>query len=324
MTKDLAAENLLECRLAFELARVTERAATAAARLRGCGDEMAADEAAVDAMRDELGRLPFRGRVVIGEGERDAAPMLFIGETVGSGEGPSVDLAVAALEGSTLCAKDMPGAISILAVAKAGRLLYAPDVYMDKIAIGPGYPAGVVDLDRTPGENIAALAQAKDVSPADITVCILDRPRHAELIAGCRAAGARVRLITDGDVAGVIFTTQSDETGVDMYLGRGGAPEGVLAAGALLCVGGQMQGRLVLDSKDKIARAASMGVENPRKKYDMSEMASDEVMVCATGVTDGPLLDGVIFGRNAVVTETLVFHAPSGSVRRIRAERRLP
>jgi fructose-1,6-bisphosphatase II / sedoheptulose-1,7-bisphosphatase len=283
---------------------------------------MSADQAAVDAMRSELNRLPIRGRVVIGEGERDAVPMLFIGEEVGGKTGPRVDLAVAPLEGSTLCAKDMPGAISIVALAASGSLLYAPDVYMDKIAIGPGYPPGVVDLDREPGDNIEALAKAKGVSARDITVCILDRPRHAELIAKCRRAGACVRLISDGDVAGIIFTAQPSETGVDMYLGSGGAPEGVLAAGVLRCVGGQMQGRLLLDTGAKIARAASMGIKDPKKKYDMSELASGDVIVCATGVTDGPLLVGVIFDKGVIETETLVYRSATGTVRRIRAEHR--
>lgn len=314
----------LDRNLTLELARVTERAAVAAARWRGRGDEMSADQAAVDAMRSELNRLAIRGRVVIGEGERDAVPMLFIGEEVGAKTGPKVDLAVAPLEGSTLCAKDMPGAISIVAVAAAGSLLYAPDVYMDKIAIGPGYSKGIVDLDNEPGANIEALARAKGVGPRDITVCILDRPRHAELISKCRQAGAGVRLISDGDVAGIIFTAEPAETGVDMYLGQGGAPEGVLAAGALRCVGGQMQGRLVLDTSAKIARAASMGVTDPKKKYDMSELASGDVIVCATGVTDGPLLDGVIFDKGVIETETLVYRSSTGTVRRIRAEHRAP
>lgn len=308
--------------LALELARVTERAAVAAAQLRGFGDEMAADQAAVDAMRGELGKLAMRGRVVIGEGERDAAPMLYIGEEVGTGAGPRVDLAVAPLEGSTLCAKDMAGAISIVAMAKAGSLLYAPDVYMDKVAIGPGYGPGIVDLDREPGVNIAALAKAKGVGPSGVTVCILDRPRHAELIAKCRKAGACVRLISDGDVAGIILTAQPNETGVDIYLGRGGAPEGVLAAGVLRCVGGQMQARLVLDTGEKIGRAAKMGIRDPRKKYDLTELASDDVIVCATGVTDGPLLVGVIFDKDRIETETLVYRSASGTVRRIRAEHR--
>jgi fructose-1,6-bisphosphatase II / sedoheptulose-1,7-bisphosphatase len=313
----------LDRNLTMELARVTERAAVAAARWRGRGDEMAADQAAVDAMRSELNRLAIRGRVVIGEGERDAVPMLFIGEEVGGAKtGPRVDLAVAPLEGSTLCAKDMPGAISIVAMAASGSLLYAPDVYMDKIAVGPGYPKGVVDLDREPAANIGALAEAKGVTASDITVCILDRPRHAELIAKCRQAGARVRLISDGDVAGVIFTAQPAETGVDMYLGVGGAPEGVLAAGVLLCVGGQMQGRLLLDSSAKVSRAAEMGIADPKKKYELDDLASGDVVVCATGVTDGPLLLGVMFDKTVVETETLVYRSSTGTVRRIRAEHR--
>lgn len=317
-----AADKVLDRNLTLELVRVTERAAVAAARWRGRGDEMAADQAAVDAMRSELDNLAIRGRVVIGEGERDSAPMLFIGEEVGAGGGPRVDLAVAPLEGSTLCAKDMPGAISIVAVAAAGSLLEAPDVYMDKIAIGPGYPRGVVDLDNEPCANIAALAAAKGVAAGDLTVCILDRPRHAELIAKCRAAGAGVRLISDGDVAGIIFTAEPAETGVDMYLGAGGAPEGVLAAGVLRCVGGQMQGRLVLDSAAKIARAAGMGVRDPRRKYELEELASGDVVVCATGVTDGPLLFGVVFGKDSIETETLVYRSSTGTVRRIRAQHR--
>jgi fructose-1,6-bisphosphatase II / sedoheptulose-1,7-bisphosphatase len=320
----VADDKSLERNLTLELARVTERAAVAAAKWRGRGDEMAADQAAVDAMRSELDRLAIRGRVVIGEGERDAAPMLYIGEEVGYGGGPKVDLAVAPLEGSTLCAKDMPGAISIVAMAAAGSLLYAPDVYMDKIAIGPGYPKGLVELDNAPATNIEALATAKGVAVRDITVCVLDRPRHAGLIAECRKAGARVRLIADGDVAGVIFTVQPAETGVDMYLGSGGAPEGVLAAGVLRCVGGQMQGRLVLDSAAKVARAASMGIEDPKKKYALEELASGDVMVCATGVTDGPLLFGVRFDKGEVETETLVYRSSTGTVRRIRATHRAP
>lgn len=308
--------------LTLELARAAERAAVTAARLRGRGDEMAADQAAVVAMRDELMRLPVRGRVVIGEGECEAAPMLYIGEDVGAGAGPRVDFAVAPLEGSTLCAKDMPGSIAIAAMAAAGSLLCAPDVYMDKIAIGPGYPAGVVDLDRDPGANVLALAQAKGVPPSEITVCILDRPRHAELISKCRKAGACVRLISDGDVAGIILTTQPADTGVDMYLGRGGAPEGVLAAGVLRCVGGQMQGRLAIETGERMARAAHMGFVDPRRKYDMNEMASGDVTVCVTGVTDGPLVAGVAFGKDVILTETLVYRSASGTIRRIRSEHR--
>src|ERR1700722_12612703 len=233
-------QDIIDRILTLELVRVTERAAVSAARLRGRGDEKAADQAAVDAMRRELNRLPIDGEIVIGEGERDEAPMLFIGEKVGTKLGPKVDIAVDPLEGTTLCAKDMPGSIAVMAMAAAGSLLNAPDVYMDKIAIGPGFPQGVVDLDMTPQENIRPLAHAKGVNPNQITVLILERARHEDLIARCRAVGASVRLIPDGDVAGVIFTAQPDLTGIDLYIGSGGAPEGVLAAGALRCVGGQM------------------------------------------------------------------------------------
>ncbi|MFN3890682.1 MAG: class II fructose-bisphosphatase [Beijerinckiaceae bacterium] len=315
-------QDIIERILTLELVRVTERAAVAAARLRGRGDEKAADQAAVDAMRRELNRLPIDGTVVIGEGERDEAPMLFIGERVGTATGPKVDIAVDPLEGTTLCAKDMPGSIAVMAMAQAGSLLNAPDVYMDKIAIGPGYPAGVVDLDMTPEENIHSLARAKGVKPGDITALILDRPRHADLIAACRRVGASVRLITDGDVAGVIFTAQSETTGVDIYMGTGGAPEGVLAAGALRCVGGQMQGRLILDTEAKRERALKMGVKDPKKKYDMKELASGDVIVCATGVTTGPLLKGVKFSADIVETETVIYRSVTGTVRRIQAEHR--
>src|SRR6266513_2480345 len=258
---------LLERILSIEIVRVTERAAVSAARLRGRGAEKAADQAAVDAMRRELNKLPIDGTVVIGEGELDEAPMLFIGEKVGNKHGPKVDIAVDPLEGTTLCAKSMPGAIATMAIAEGGTLLNAPDVYMEKIAIGPGYPTGVVDLDAPPEENINRLAAAKGVRPADITALILDRPRHADLIAGVRKAGAAVRLITDGDVAGVIHTADAANTGVDIYIGIGGAPEGVLAAAALRCIGGQMQCRLLLDTEEKRKRAFKMGIKDPRKRY---------------------------------------------------------
>ncbi len=315
-------QDIIERILTLELVRVTERAAVAAAGLRGRGDEKAADQAAVDAMRRELNRLPIDGTIVIGEGERDEAPMLFIGEKVGAGNGPRVDIAVDPLEGTTLCAKDMPGSIAVMAVAQGGSLLNAPDVYMDKIAIGPDYPAGTVDLDMSPEENVRSLAKAKGVRPGDITVLVLDRPRHADIIAAVRRAGASIRMITDGDVAGVIFTAQAGETGVDMYIGTGGAPEGVLAAGALRCVGGQMQGRLLLDTPAKIARAATMGVKDPKKKYDMTELASGDVIVSATGVTDGPLLKGVKYRDDIIETETLIYRSVTGTVRRIHAEHR--
>ena len=314
--------DIVERILTLELVRVTERAAVSAARWRGRGDEMAADAAAVDAMRRELNRLPISGTVVIGEGERDAVPMLFVGEQVGTGTGPRVDIAADPLEGTTLCAKDMPGSIAVMAVAEAGSLLKAPDAYMDKIAIGPGYPPGIVALDAAPEENIRALAAAKGVAPGDITVSILDRPRHAALMAACRRAGASLRLLTDGDIAGIIATAQAGKAGVDLYLGSGGAAEGVLAAGALRCVGGQMQGRLILDTPDKRERAAAMGIVDPAKLYDIAELASGDVVVVATGVTDGALLHGVRFGTDTIETETVIYRTSSGTVRHIRAEHR--
>jgi fructose-1,6-bisphosphatase II / sedoheptulose-1,7-bisphosphatase len=313
---------MIERILTLELVRVTERAAVASARWRGRGNEKSADQAAVDAMRRELNKLSIDGRVVIGEGERDEAPMLFIGEEVGNRRGPKVDIAVDPLEGTTLCAKDMPGSIAVMAMAEAGTLLYAPDVYMQKIAIGPGYPAGVIDLDAKPDDNIHALAKAKNVKASEITALILDRPRHADMIAAVRRTGAAVRLITDGDVAGIIFTTMPQQTGIDIYMGIGGAPEGVLAAAALRCVGGQMQTRLVLDTDEKRKRAAEMGVKDPNKKYDMRDMASGDVIVAATGVTDGALLAGVRFGPEVIETETIVYRSATGTVRKISAEHR--
>ncbi|MEW6147091.1 MAG: class II fructose-bisphosphatase, partial [Pseudomonadota bacterium] len=255
---------LLERILTLEIVRVTERAAVSSARLRGHGNEKAADQAAVDAMRRELNKLPIQGTIVIGEGERDEAPMLYIGEQVGLKAGPEVDIAVDPLEGTTLCAKNMPGSIATMAMADGGTLLHAPDVYMQKLAIGPGYDRGVVDLDASPADNVRRLAKAKGVKPEGITVLVLDRPRHADIIASVRSTGAAVRLITDGDVAGVIHCADPDNTGVDMYLGTGGAPEGVLAAVALRCIGGQMQCRLILDSEEKRERAAKMGVNDPK------------------------------------------------------------
>ena len=308
--------------LSLEIARVTERAAVAAARLRGRGNEKAADQAAVDAMRREMNSLAIAGTVVIGEGERDEAPMLFIGEKVGSGQGPRVDIAVDPLEGTTLCAKNMPGAIATMAMAEGGTLLNAPDVYMEKIAIGPGYPKGVVDLDAPADENIRALAKAKGVKIDEITALILDRPRHADLIAAVRKAGAAVRFITDGDVAGVIHTADPGATGIDIYLGIGGAPEGVLAAAALACIGGQIQGRLVLDTEEKRSRAAKMGIKDPRKKYNMEDMVTGDCLFAATGVTDGSMLTGVRFREGLIETETVVMRAATGTVRWIRAQHR--
>jgi fructose-1,6-bisphosphatase II / sedoheptulose-1,7-bisphosphatase len=305
--------------LTMELVRVTERAAVAAARLRGRGDEKAADQVAVDAMRQELNRLAIKGTVVIGEGERDEAPMLYIGEEVGTGKGPAVDIALDPLEGTTICAKNLPNALAVVALAEKGSLLNAPDVYMDKIAVGPGYAAGVIDIDAPPADNIAAVAKAKGVPVGEVTACILDRPRHARLIEAVRATGAAIRLIGDGDVAGVIHTTDPDETGIDIYLGTGGAPEGVLAAAALRCTGGQMQGRLILDTPDKVERAARMGVDDPRRIYRAEDMARGDVLFAATGVTDGNMLAGVKFGRTFITTHTIVLRSSSRTVREIKA-----
>jgi len=290
---DVQPHLLLERILSIEIVRVTERAAVAAARMRGRGNEIGADKAAVDAMRRELNRLPIDGTVVIGEGERDEAPMLFIGEQVGSRRGPKIDIAVDPLEGTTLCAKNMPGAIATIAVADTGTLLHAPDVYMEKMAVGPGYLKGVVDLDAPVSDNIHALARAKGVQPADITVLVLDRPRHSDLISELRRSGAAVRLITDGDIAGVIDTVDPETTGVDMYIGIGGAPQGVLAAAALRCIGGQMQCRLVLDTQAKRERAARMGIQSPGKKYQIEDLVQGDCLFSATGVTNGSMLPGV-------------------------------
>jgi fructose-1,6-bisphosphatase II / sedoheptulose-1,7-bisphosphatase len=313
---------VLERVLSIEIVRVTERAAVSAARLRGRGAEKAADQAAVDAMRRELNNLPIHGIVVIGEGELDEAPMLFIGEEVGTRRGPRVDIAVDPLEGTTLCAKNMPGAIATVAIADEGTLLHAPDVYMEKIAIGPGYPKGVVDLDAPAGDNILKLAKAKGVSPENITALILDRPRHADMIAAVRKAGAAVSLITDGDVAGVIHTAESESTGIDIYMGIGGAPEGVLAAAALRCIGGQMQCRLVLDTDERRDRAAKMGITDPRKRYEIEDMVRGDCLFAATGVTDGAMLRGVKFRNDLIETETVVMRSVTGTVRRITAQHR--
>ena len=314
---------LLERILTLELVRVTERAAVSSARLRGHGQEKAADQAAVDAMRRELNKLPIQGTIVIGEGERDEAPMLYIGEQVGLKAGPEVDIAVDPLEGTTLCAKNMPGAITTMAMADGGTLLHAPDVYMQKLAIGPGYAKGVVELDATPAENVRRLAKAKGVKPDGITVLVLDRPRHADIITSVRSTGAAVRLITDGDVAGVIHCADPDNTGVDMYLGTGGAPEGVLAAVALRCIGGQMQCRLILDSDEKRERAAKMGVNDPKMIYGIEDMARGDCLFAATGVTTGSLLSGVKFRKDGVIeTETVVMRSVTGTVRYIKAEHR--
>jgi fructose-1,6-bisphosphatase II / sedoheptulose-1,7-bisphosphatase len=314
--------SMIERIFSIEIARVTERAAVAAARLRGRGAEKMSDQAAVDGMRRELEKLPIDGTVVIGEGEMDEAPMLFIGEKVGTKSGPKVDIAVDPLEGTTLCAKNMPGAIATLAMADEGALLHAPDIYMDKIAVGPGYPKNVIDLDAPGDENIRNLAKAKGVKPEAITAMILDRPRHADLIAAVRKVGAAVSLISDGDVAGVIHTAQPDATGIDIFLGIGGAPEGVLAAAALRCIGGQMQTRLVVDTDEKRERVARMGIKDPRKKYQIEDMVRGDCLFAATGVTDGRMLSGVKFGNGVIETETVVMRSVTGTVRWIRAEHR--
>lgn len=312
----------LERVLVLEVARVTEAAAIAAARLRGRGNEKAADKAAVDAMRRELAKLQIRGTVVIGEGEMDEAPMLYIGEKVGSGEGPEVDIAVDPLEGTTICAKSMPNSLAVLAISERGGLLHAPDMYMNKIAIGPGYAEGIVDLDASPADNLQALAKAKGVPINEIMACILDRPRHAELIKAVRDCGAAVQLIPDGDIAGVIWTTDPDETGIDIYMGSGGAPEGVLAAAALRCIGGQIQGRLIPSNDLERERAQKMGITDINRKFRIEDMASADVIFSATGVTDGSLLDGVHFRGGFAETETVVMRSKTGTVRRIKTNLR--
>ncbi|HYE44039.1 MAG TPA: class II fructose-bisphosphatase [Caulobacteraceae bacterium] len=310
----------LDRALALEAVRVTEAAAIAAAKLAGRGDEKAADQVAVDAMRTALNLLAIDGRIVIGEGERDEAPMLYIGEKVGTGDGPRVDIALDPLEGTTLTAKAMANALAVMAFAPEGGMLHAPDTYMDKIAIGPGYPEGVVDLDADAGENALNLARAKGVDISEITACVLDRPRHAEIIAGLRKVGAKVQLITDGDVAGVIHTTEPD-TGIDIYLGQGGAPEGVLACAALRAVGGQFQGRLVFRNDDERARAERIGLTDFDRKYTLREIVRHEAIFVATGVTRGAMLDGVRYERGYVTTHSLVMSSSSGTVRNIRMRR---
>ena len=308
--------------LATDAARVTELAAIASYAGVGRGDEKAADQLAVDAMRTALNALDIDGKIVIGEGERDEAPMLFIGEKVGTGKGPAIDIALDPLEGTTLTAKAMANALCVLAMSPGGGMLHAPDTYMDKIAIGPGYPAGVVDLDNSPQDNVRALAKAKGVEPRDITVCVMDRPRHADLIAALREVGAKVMLITDGDVAGVIHTAEP-ETGIDLYLGSGGAPEGVLAAAALKCVGGFFQGRLIFRNDEERARAARTGVTDFDRKYDLHELVSKDAIFAATGVTKGAMLDGVKVQDGFVTTHTLVMDSSTRTVRRIHTSRPL-
>ncbi|MES1202478.1 MAG: class II fructose-bisphosphatase [Pseudomonadota bacterium] len=315
MTKDA----VITDELAYGAARVAISAAIAAARLIGRGDEQAADQAAVDAMRTMLNAMAMRGRIVIGEGERDEAPMLYIGEKVGLGEGPEIDIALDPLEGTTLTAKAMPNALAVIAFAPRGGLLHAPDTYMEKLAIGPGYDEGVVEIDAPPDRNVKALAKAKGVRPEDIGVCVLDRPRHSQVIEALRAVGARVHLISDGDVAGVINTTKP-ETGIDMYLGSGGAPEGVLAAAALKCVGGQFQGRLVFRNDEEKMRAERAGVEDLKKLYMLNDLASKDAIFVATGVTQGSMLDGVRFTNGCVRTHTLVMNSATRTVSELRVK----
>ncbi|NUB25469.1 class II fructose-bisphosphatase [Azospirillum brasilense] len=310
--------------LALEAVRVTEAAALSASLLMGRGDEKLADQAAVDAMRQALNTLYIDGTVVIGEGERDEAPMLYIGEKVGAGigRGPKVDIALDPLEGTTICATGGPNSLAVIAMADEGGFLNAPDVYMDKIAVGSGLPEGVVDLDETPANNLKALAKAKGTEVQELLVCILDRPRHAELIARVREAGARIMLINDGDVSGVIATSQAG-TGVDMYVGSGGAPEGVLAAAALRCIGGQFQGRLLFRNDDEKARAARWGVKDLNKKYSLTELASGNVMFAATGVTDGAMLRGVRRFPGGATTHSVIMRSKSGTVRYVEAHHNL-
>jgi len=316
------ASHVLDRVLVLEMVRVTEAAAIAASTLVGRGDEKAADAAAVEAMRAALNELDMDGTVVIGEGERDEAPMLFIGEKVGTGQGPEIDIALDPLEGTTICAKAGPNSLAVLAIAEKGHLLNAPDVYMEKIAVGPGYPAGVIDLDRSPSDNIRAVAEAKGVKPGDITVCVLDRPRHEGLIAELRSLGCGVVLIGDGDVAGVIATTDP-ETTIDVYMGSGGAPEGVLACAALRCVGGQFKGRLLFRNDAERSRAYKWGVTDLDKQYDLTELARGDCIFAATGVTDGSLLAGVKRHAKIMTTESVVMRASSGTVRWVKGQHRL-
>ena len=310
-------ENFNDRMLSLGLARVSEAAAIASAKLIGRGDEKAADQAAVDAMRTQLNMLDIAGVVVIGEGERDEAPMLFIGEEVGTGTGPSVDIALDPLEGTTLTAKDMPNALAVIALGPRGSMLHAPDVYMDKLAIGPNYPTDLVTLEMTPTQRVNALAQAKSSAPSDITVCVLERPRHQEMIAELRLIGASIRLITDGDVAGVMHCAEAEVTGIDMYMGTGGAPEGVLAAAALKCMGGQIYGRLTFRNADERKRADSAGITDLDRIYTRDDMVTNDVIFAATGVTGGTLLPGIKREVGWVTTETLLMRSKTGSMRRM-------
>ena len=314
----MAEGGAMDRNLALEAVRVTEAAALSASRLMGRGDEMAADQAAVDAMRQALNGLAIDGTVVIGEGERDEAPMLYIGEKVGNGHGPKIDIALDPLEGTTITAKGGANALAVIAMAEAGGFLNAPDVYMEKIAIGGGL-GEIVDLDETPAKNLKALAKAKGAEVADLVVCILDRPRHAELIAKVREAGARIMLISDGDVSGVIATARP-ESGVDLYMGSGGAPEGVLAAAALRCIGGFLQGRLIFRNDDERGRAQRYGIKDFNRKYNLLDLAKGDVMFAATGVTSGTMLQGVRRFAGGAVTHSMVMRSKTGTVRIIEAQ----
>lgn len=317
-TREIFADRMLS----LGLARVSEAAAIASAQLIGRGDEDGADRAAVDAMRLQLNMLDIEGVVVIGEGERDHAPMLYIGERVGSGRGPKVDIALDPLEGTTLTAKDMPNALSVIAMGPRGTMLHAPDVYMDKIAIGPGYAPGIVNLDMAPADRVRTLAAAKGCSTVDITVCVLERERHVDLIRDVRSTGAAIRLITDGDVAGVIHTAEAEETGIDMYMGQGGAPEGVLAAAALRCMGGQIHGRLVFRNEDEKLRAARAGITDLDRVYTLDDMVAGDVIFSATGVTSGSILAGARRDGDYLETETILMRSKTGSVRRLHYRQR--
>ena len=303
--------------LSLGLARVSEAAAIASADLIGRGDEKAADQAAVNAMRDQLNKLDISGFVVIGEGERDEAPMLYIGEKVGTGNGPGVDIALDPLEGTTLTAKDMPNALTVIAMGPRGSMLHAPDVYMEKLAIGPGYKTDVVTLEMSPRDRILSLAKAKKCNTKDITVCVLDRPRHQSIIEDVRATGAAIRLITDGDVAGVMHCAEPGTTGIDMYMGIGGAPEGVLAAAALKCMGGQIYGRLIFRNEDEKARAIKAGITNFDRIYTKDEMVTQDVIFAATGVTGGSLLPAIKREVGFITTETILMRSKTGSIRRM-------
>ncbi|WP_196258486.1 class II fructose-bisphosphatase [Pelagibacterium limicola] len=304
--------------LTLEIVRITEQAAIAAAGWRGKGDEMRADQAAVAAMHEALDAVHFDGRVVIGEGH--GAPMLALEQTLGTGTGPAIDVAVDPLEGVTGCAKNLADSLSVLAFAERGGLMHVPDAYMEKVAIGPGYPKGVVDLDKSATENIKSLAEAKGVAVTDIVTCVLDRPRHAPLIAELREIGVAIKLLPDGDIAAVIHAANSDDTGIDIYLGSGGAPEGVLAAAAMRCIGGQMQGRLILDTPDKRLAATELGITDHDRKYAAEDLAHGDVLFAATGVTDGSLLRGVRFGQKKIITASVVMRSWSRTVRWITAE----